>query len=572
MQLTRHSRRWFPAFLIGILVFCGVRSAFAGEPSAAIERPRLIVIIIIDQFRGDYIQAFGDYFTEDGFKKLCREGAWFTNALFDYGPTATGPGHASLSTGSTPAIHGIVGNNWEDLDEGGRGKYCCEDNGVRILGLPAGVEGDGRSPRNLKIATLGDQMKVATDGRSQVWSVSIKDRAAVFTAGRQANGAVWWDNHTGNYVSSTYYFPTLPEWVAALNEAHIADAFFKKPWERAAPASAYRVHLVSATRNDDAWKRYHGNDFPKILGRRSSEPDGEFYTDVYSSPFGNDVVLTAAKRAIEAQQLGTDEDPDLLNVCLSANDVVGHVYGPDSAEVMDCSIRTDAQLAEFLKWLDERVGLDQCIVAVAADHGVGSIPEYVNALGLGGGRLKSGKVEDYVEERLRKRLGDPPADRRYVDNIKFPWLWLDEETLRLAGVDVDRAARAAAEIVHTYEGVNSAYAMKDILERSGSSTSELERQIAKSYCPRRSGQVYIHWQRNWYTNGTAAGHGAAYEYDQHVPVIIRGAGIRPGRYAERVCPTGLAITLCKLLGIDPPAGANGKVLESCLAVEPLTAD
>ena len=560
-------RPWFSALFLGLMMAFGVRPVIADESATAVERPKLVVIIIIDQFRGDYIQAFEDYFTEDGFKKLCREGAWFTNAYYDYGPTATGPGHASLATGSTPAIHGIVGNNWEDLDEGGRGKYCCEDKGVRILGEPAGVTPEGRSPRNLKIATLGDQMKTATDGRSQVWSIAIKDRAAILTAGRKANGAIWWDNDTGNYVSSTYYYPTLPAWVAELNEARIADVFFKKPWDRAAPESAYRVHLVSATRNDAAWKRYHGNDFPKILGRRSSEPDQRFYTDVYSSPFGNDVVFAAAKRAIEAQKLGTDAVPDLLNICLSANDVVGHLYGPDSAEVMDCSIRTDGQVAEFLEWLDGLVGLDQCIVAISADHGVGSIPEYVNALGLGGGRLKSGKVEDYIEERLSKRLGDPPADRRYVDNIKFPWLWLDEETLKLAGVDLDRAARAAAEIVSTYEGVNSAYAVNDIIERSATTTSRLEREIAKSCCPRRSGHVYIHWQRNWYTSGNTAGHGAAYDYDQHVPVIIRGAGIRPGRYAERVSPTGLTFTLCKLLGIDPPAGANGKVLDACLAVE-----
>jgi hypothetical protein len=559
-------QRWMAALLASL--FAASPFGEASESGETPDRPRLVVIIVIDQFRGDYIQAFEDYFTDDGFKKLCREGAWFTNALYDYGPTATGPGHASLLTGSTPSVHGIVGNNWEDLDDGGRSKYCCGDDGERILGLPAGTKSSGRSPRNLESTTLGDQLKAATGDRGQVWTVAIKDRAAILTGGKRADGAIWWDNDTGNYVSSTYYFGELPSWVQGLNTEHVADAHFKKPWDLAAPKSAYRVHLVSAARNDDAWRRYHGNEFPKILGRRSSRPDKSYYTDVYSSPFGNEVVLEAARRAVDGQKLGADSATDLLMVCLSANDVVGHVYGPDSAEVMDCSIRTDRQLAKFLAWVNDRVGLDQCLIAVTADHGVGSIPEYVNALGLGGGRLKSGDVEDYIEAQLRRQLGTPEDGRKYVDNVKFPWLWLDEETLAAEQIEIARAARLAAQIVQTYEGVSSAFAMPDLLDRNHQSTGVLERQIVKSYFPRRSGQVYIHWQRNWYTAGNAAGHGSAYDYDQHVPIIIRGAGIRPGRYGQRVCPTGLTITLCKLLGLDPPAGANGTAYDACLSSAP----
>jgi len=266
-----------------------------------------------------------------------------------------------------------------------------------------------------------------------------------------------------------------------------------------------------------------------------------------------------ARMAVDAEQLGRDEHADLLVVGLSSNDIVGHLYGPDSPEVADCTLRTDRQLARFFDWLDAKVGLDRCIVALSSDHGVAPLPEYANDLGLGGGRFDEDRVERLVEQRLIERYGRPDGDDQYVRNLKMPWLYLDEGALARENVDVKAAARLAAQAAGNYEGVARAFAESDIVSPGFARRGELNRAVANSYHPKRSGHVYVHWRRFWYKGDKQAGHGAAYDYDQHVPVALMGPGIKPGTYSRRIDPTGLTVTLCALLGIDKPPAATGVV-------------
>ncbi len=531
-----------------LLVLCSARYVEAAEPT----KPRLVVLIVVDQFRADYLDALGGGLLKGGFDRLARDGAYFTNAVMPYGVTATGPGHASIGAGTTPSVHGIVGNDWIDIEHGNRAQYCCGDDRERIVGLDEADDHHGRSPRLLCAPTIGEALKTATHGQAHVWGISLKDRAAILPAGRGADGAIWWASSSGRFVSSSYYGLALPAWAQKLNDDKYVDTFFHTKWDRLLPPEAYRAQPVSGRLDPEAYRRYHANTFPKEIGDRSSRPDKAYYADLFASPFGNQLVFEAARRVIKAESLGADDTPDLLTISLSSNDVVGHFFGPESDEVLDCTLRTDRQLEAFFTWLDAEVGLRRCVVALTSDHGVAPIPEYTEALGLGGGRLKSKEVESFVEAALRARVPSR-VEGPFVRDVMLPWLWLNGDKLQAAGISVDDASRLAADALMSHEGIAKAFAAKDILALAPGRGNDLARYVRNSSYPGRSGHVYIHWQRYWYkSGGNRAGHGAAYDYDQRVPVFLMGSGIRPGRYTAPVSPAGIAAVLCRLAGIDSP--------------------
>lgn len=541
-------------FALAFLISLG-----AAARAAQAEPAPLVVVIVIDQFRADYIDAFRDYFGEGGFKRVLHDGAWFSNAHLEYGTTATGPGHASMLTGTPPAVHGIVANDWKEFDGKAHGMYCCGDDGVRILGLPEGARADGRSPRNLRSGTVGDAMRSAFGPSSRIWTVAIKDRAAILMGGRSANGAVWFDD--GNFVTSSYYGSALPDWAATLNRERVADRYFKKTWDRLLPSGLYGPRFVVA-----AGKKRPGGDavFPKTIGSRSDQPDKRYYSEMLNSPFGDDLVLEAARRVVTAEQLGRDEVPDLLCVGCSSNDIVGHAYGPDSDEVMDMTLRTDRQLAEFLSWLDEKVGKGRYLLAITADHGVGPLTEWAEEAGLGGGRLHEKEITKSLNERLAERF-HPESSDALVAAVNLPWIYLNEPAVRAAGLELDRVARAAADAVSSHPGIARAVAVCDLPDSADGSGDDLLDYVRNSYYPGRAGHVYAHWSQYWYKGSKLAGHGAAYEYDQHVPVLLMGAGVQPGHYTQAIRPTGMAATLCALLGIAPPAPQCTAPLKAALA-------
>lgn len=547
-----------PLLVLSFVVAAVAAMPVLGDDSA---RPRLVVVVVVDQLRGDYLGAFEDYFCEGGFRRLMRQGAWFSRAFFEYGATATGPGHATVATGSNPSEHGVVGNDWIEPATNQQ-VYCCGDEKERSVG--GNEKGGQLSPRPLLIDTLGDRLKETSRQRGKVWGLSCKDRGAILSAGRKADGALWLTTQRGELVTSTYYGSTLPDWAADFNKSRYVDRYFGTSWELLLSESVYRHRPYQGVSNDEAFRRIHSGQFPKPLGAGMSAPGPEYYGALVGSPFGNEVLFEAARRLIEAEKLGTDDDTDLVAISLSSNDLIGHLYGPDSAEVMDCTLRTDRQLAEFLDWLDKRVGLDRCLVALSSDHGVGPIAEYSAELGLGGGRLDINGIVKEVEKRLTKRFGEPAKDAKYVRGLLIPWLYLNEQTLRDREADLHEACRIAMEVASQFEGVAAAFSQEQILSADFASGDELRLAVRNSCHPGRSGHVYIHWQKYWYKGKKLAGHGAAHDYDQHVPVLIMGPGIAPGRYDERVSPTGMTPTLCRLLGIDPPKGATGKVYETAL--------
>jgi predicted AlkP superfamily pyrophosphatase or phosphodiesterase len=616
--MSRKAARIAVITVLWLLTIASVATAGASGPSAlglSGPPPRLVVVISIDQFRGDYLTRFADLWLPavgvagapgqetpgkvGGFRYLMERGAYFTDARHDHYPLFTGPGHAVLLTGAPPYKSGIVGNSWFDRDLGRR-RYCVGDDASPVVGT-AGAEGaagtadamgasraadassatlgaarasatrastppmatglsrSGVSPATLRVSTVGDELKMATGGRAKVWGLALKDRAAVLMAGRMADGALWFDDESGAWISSRFYRPdgTLPPWVAAWNAERHADAWFGKQWTLSVPAAA----LARAWTPGGRWAAppsHLGAGFPHRVDGGGTRPGKDFYNAFATTPFGNDFTLDMARELIRREGLGQGEVPDLLAINLSSNDYVGHAYGPDSPEVLDTAVRTDRQLADFFAFLDQAVpgGLGGVLLAVTADHGVAPVPGAAREAKLPAGAFDEEAVAAAAERALQAAYG--PG--KWVTALVEANLYLD-----LAALDAHQVQHAAAEdvaaaAVSRLPGIYAAYGRTRILEGRLPRTDVGDR-IERSFHPKVSGDVVLVSEPFW-VPGKLSGttHGTPYAYDTHVPLLLAGPGIRPGRYAARVSTLDLAPTLADLLGVLPPAGSEGRIL------------
>lgn len=553
-------------------MFCfGLAAVVMGLPSAALaagssqKETRLVVLIVVDQLRADFITRFATHFGEDGFRRLTRDGAHFVNAYYSYGSSATAPGHATISTGRIPRQHGIVGNTWY-LAGSSQGAVADE----LCTSVPPG-EGQGRSPRNLIGQTLGDQIKVS-DVRSRVFSVSLKDRAAVFMGGHAADLALWWDLRTGDFVSSTYYGAELPPYVVEFNGAHVTDGFSGRQWRRLLKDEAYAgCHPINR-----AWPggaRGLGPAFPHVLPTVEGESDYAFHSALWCTPFGNDLVFDMAERILKQEELGRRPAVDMLCIGLSSNDLCGHYYGPESPEVMDMTVQTDRQIAAFLSTLEDQVGLDHCLIALTGDHGVTTVPPLAQEMKLGGGRLDLKDIRNRLDGRLKRMLGleaDGADGQSIVSGVNLPWVYLDPSVL--GGLSEDRRRgliHEAAVFLRGIEGIEAVYT-DDELSGPTPSPTDGHRYLAwRCYHPERSGQLYVQLRPFWYkVDNKIAGHTSGSNHDRHVPIILYGPRIRPGRYFSPARPSDIAVTLAAILGIEPPSDATGVVLHEALDTRP----
>ncbi len=529
---------------------------------------KLAVVVVIDQLRADYLTRFGDLFGDGGFRLLTERGAWFTNCHYENGVTKTGPGHASIATGANPAVHGIVGNDWyERVDGKLKATLCVGDSSSKTVGLPAGVSFAGASPYRLLTDTLADRLKTASP-KSRVLSCSLKDTAANLAAGRSADGVYWWHTGSGTMITSEFHAKTMPEWARSFNEQRSVDRFFGQPWTRFADPAEYDRRC----RRDDfsyEWGHYYteSNDFPHTLGKSCAEKaKTAYYRALYASPFGNDVLFDFTRRGIEAMELGRRGVTDLLLVSLSSNDLVGHAYGPLSHEVMDVTLRTDRQLATFFQYLDERVGLENCVIALTGDHGAGMVPEYAEEKKLGGGRLNATMVADAINDALVAAVGAPAGGESYVAGIAMPWVYLDHAMLKDQNVSTDKLRTILQKLAKDQAGYDAFFVADDIRRSdfAAAAADALRVRVKNCYFAGRSGDVYVHVAKNWYAGGLAAGHGSAHAYNTHVPLLLFGRGINPGKHDTPAAPTDIAPTMARLLGIPKPTKATGRVLTEAL--------
>ena len=487
------------------------------------QQPKLVLLVVVDQFRYDYLTRFRDRYTR-GFNQLLTNGAVFENANLDHYPTVTAIGHATTLSGATPALSGIIGNDWYDRESHER-VLSISDDTVTLIG----GSGSGASPRRLLVSTIGDQLKIAHPGASHVVGISLKDRSAILPAGHMADGAYWYDTKDGGFVSSTYYFPDLPQWVKSFNERRPADKFVGAEWSIAG-APAKRSHL------------------PTTAGPN-------LYNAIFDSPFGNELLEDFAEAAIAGEKLGEHGSTDLLSVSFSSNDAVGHAFGPDSPEVKDISIKTDQVLGKLFSYIDRQVGMQNVLVILTADHGVAPLPEDLGKWKMPGGRMSSAHLFDPVKSALEAKFGK--GEWILYTAGTSPYLNLD--LIRSKGLDEVEVRRVAARAAAAVPHVARVYT-RDQLLNGEVQHDPVSNRVARSFNPERSGDLEILLEPYWIRTAEGTTHGTPYSYDTHIPLIFMGPWVRPGRYPENVTLNDLAPTLATILQIQTPSGSVGRVL------------
>jgi len=523
-------QRIIPA-LLAIVMLASLPASFASAYNA---HPKLVVVIIIDQFRGDYLERYRDQFGEGGFRLLLDHGANFTECNYDYANTRTAPGHATLFTGAYSSGHGIVANEWWDSKK----KHMVtsvEDDDVKLVG----TDGDkiGASPHNLLADTLGDELKLATQGKARVFTLSLKDRAAILPGGFAADAAFWIDPKSGAWITSTYYRPNLPKWAQDFNAANRAAKY----WDR-------------------DWKNANGDLLRSTAHRKGKDgSDAGFYDVVGSTPFANEYELEFAKELVIYENLGAGQATDLLAISLSPNDILGHQVGPDSPEMAAMALALDRELADFFNFLGHQVGLANTWIALSADHGVSALPDAAKKLRIPAANLDAGKLEARINSALTAKFSHSAS---YI-KLDYPVAWLDQEAFAAAHVKEHDAETAVGEAMKQ-AGLRD-YFTKSQLAAGEVPDTALGRKFLHSYSP--EGGWYVMGVPEIYTVGASKGtdHASPYTYDTHVPLAFYGLPFLPGTYRTHAEPVDLAVTLASLLGINAPTHAAGRVLTEALA-------
>ncbi len=568
-------RRILALSLILVLAAVNFGQRPTTKTQAGPKRPRLVLLIAVDQFRYDYLERFGDLFAANGLRRLLRDGASWPQSNYDHTPTYTAPGHATMMTGAYPAQTGIIGNEWPDRSVGKR-VTSVSDTSVQLLG----ATGNGSSPHRLLSSTLGDELRLASGDRTKVIGISIKDRSAILPAGRHANAAYWFNN--GNMVSSTYYFKELPSWVVNFNNGKQADQYFGKKWERLLPEKEYLEH---AGPDAPPWEKIGAapgdtNTFPHTITGGLTAPGPAFYLHLDHSPFINELLLSFVRQAITNEQLGEDSYTDVLTISFSGHDYVGHRYGPYSQEVMDVTLRIDRQIGELLDFVNTKVGLANTLVAFTADHGVAPIPEHATALKLDGGRLNVTELVKQMRAAIsakynpQRKMPDPTEDYIYKyedvnDSLRDAFynsnLYFNYDALKRDDVNLAEIAEVAGAAALTFPGIARYFTRSQLLRGATSPGDPIERRVLHGFNPARSGDlILIMHPYKFMGDLLPSTHGSPYTYDTNVPTIIMGPGLNPGRYLEPASPADIAPTLAALLRITPPTNATGRVLIEAL--------
>jgi len=525
--------------LIFLLAFV---PAFIGLPvrafaSAYNAHPKLVVVIVIDQFRGDYLERYRDQFGDSGFRLLLDHGAYFPNCNFNYANTRTAPGHATLFTGAYSNGHGIADNEWWDQKKR-RMVTSVEDDGTKLLGVPGGKTGS--SPHNLLADTLGDELKLATHGKARVFGVSLKDRAAVLPAGFAGDGAYWIDEESGAWITSTYYRADLPKWAQDFNSSRPA-----KYWDR-------------------EWKDGQGTVLRSTAHRKETNGSAaSFFEVIGSTPFADEYEFEFAKELMVYENVGRGPATDLLSISLSATDILGHQVGPDSREMQQMVLDLDRELADFINFLGHRIGLANVWIALSADHGVSSLPDEVKKLRIPAANLGSKKLEAELNREITAKFS-PGHPASYV-KLSYPLAWLDPDAFTSSRVREHDAEVAVGEAMKQ-TGVREYYTKSQLAQGEVSNTP-MGRKYLNSYSPQ--GSWFVMGVPDFYAVGPSKGtdHASPYNYDTHVPLAFYGLPFQPGTYRTNSDPVDLAATLASLLGINAPTHSVGRVLTEALATQ-----
>jgi len=541
---------------IAAFIICGVLSlslqaqtTTKQTPQKANKQPKLIVGIVVDQMRYDYLAKYYSKFSENGFKKLLNQGFNCKNTNYNYAPTYTGPGHASIYTGTTPAYNGIIGNNWY-VRETGKVIYVTDDATEQTVGSPS-IKPGKMSPRNLISSTIGDELRLFTNMKSRVIAVSLKDRSAILPGGHLSNGSYWFDSESGNFITSTYYTKELPQWVTNFNAQHLADKYLSNPWNTLLPIQQYTESAADDNPYEGLYKGETKPVFPHNLPGMYSKTD---YEVLRSTPFGNSIVKDIALTALKAENLGKGDYTDFLAISFSSTDYIGHKMGPQSVEIEDTYLRLDLDIAEIINTLEKSYGKDGFLLFLTADHAAAYVPAQLMDLKMNAGYFSTKVFSDSLKIYLNKTY----SDTNLISNIINNQIYLNRPMIKQKNIDLKKMEEDIVSLALTFKGVANAYTT---WQMNGEALKNKSAGLMQNgYYIKRSGDIAILLEPQWLDDFTHTGtsHGTTYSYDTQVPLLWYGWNIKAGYTREPVAITDIASTIASLLNIMPPNACTGK--------------
>lgn len=529
-------------FLLGLGL-----AMFLFSDAQKVQRPKLVVGMVVDQMRWDYLYRFQDRYGSDGFMRLLREGFTCENTFIPYTPTYTAAGHTSVYTGSVPALNGIMGNNWYSREKK-RNVYCTEDDSVRTIGSTSAA--GKMSPANLWSSTITDELRMAENFRGKTIAIALKDRGAILPGGHTANAAYWFDNTTGGFITSSFYMEQLPGWVQGFNARRLPDQYLAQNWNTLYSINTYRQSTADVKPYESNLPG-EDNSFPHITeGLTQNKYEAFRYT-----PYGNTFTFEMARAAIQNEQLGKSKDgTDFLALSFSSTDYAGHHFGPNSIEVEDTYLRLDKELGAFLKYLDATVGKGQYLLFLTADHGVAHVPGFVREHRMPGGGLDDAVIRRQINDSLRQYY---KAD--LIEQVINYQIYLNHDLITRNKLDMEEVKSFITARLLKYHGIAAVYDLSSL--KSSLVPAQLQMMLSNGYNQKLSGDLQFLFKPQWFDGGnTGTTHGTWNPYDAHIPLLWFGWKIKPGQLTREVYMSDIAPTLASLLKIQMPNAAVGKVI------------
>ncbi|WP_439489973.1 alkaline phosphatase PafA [Algoriphagus sp.] len=510
------------------------------------QKPKIVVGIIVDQMRQDYLYRFADRYSEGGFKRMMKDGFMLKNGHYNYIPTYTGPGHASIYTGTTPATHGIIGNDWyvKRLDQM---IYCAGDTTVANTG---GSASNGFiSPKNMHTTTVTDELRIATQKRSKVVGVAIKDRGASLPAGHMGD-AYWFDSKTGEFMTSSYYYDKLPEWVTKFNERKIVDKYLAQTWNTLYPIETYTASIADDNEFEGIFSGKDSPTFPYDLNELR-KTNGEFGL-ISSTPYGNTMTLDFALAALEGEKLGMGEETDFLALSFSSPDYIGHRFGPQSKEIEDTYLRLDQEIERLFDYLDKTYGKDQYLMFLTADHAVAEVATHMISENVPAGNLKTSEMRTALLDYITSQYGEGD----WIKNVSNNQLFLNHTLIADKKLNLEDFENEIAQFLVKIDGIKEVYTGTAMRTREFTMGNAMRLQMG--YNHKASGDILLVLEPAWLNGGDrGTSHGTGYTYDTNIPMVFYGWKVPQGESSRHVSITDITPTLCMMLDIKLPNGANG---------------
>ncbi len=516
------------------------------KPNVLPKRPKLVVGIVVDQMRYEYLYKYADRYVDGGFKRLMKEGINCQENHYNYAPTVTAAGHTSVYTGSVPAVHGIVGNDWTDVASGKK-VYCTEDSTVKTVGT-TGKTG-WMSPKNMWTSTITDQLKMAQNYKSKTIAIALKDRGAILPGGHTANAAYWYDSKEGRWISSSFYFNELPSWVQSFNAEERALKYIQKGWNTLYPIETYVQSAEDENKFEGKLPGEKSTSFPHEL------KGGNPLEVIRTTPYGNSITKDFALKALENEKLGKNGTSDFLAISFSSTDYVGHSFGPQSIELEDTYLRLDKDIAEILTYLDAQYGKDQVLVFLTADHAVAEVPGYANSKKLPGGVFdRNASISD-----MKKAINQAFGNVDLLVGEENSQLYFNHNLMEKMGIDAKKLFDVVRKSYQKQAGFSELINLKDI--QGANLNAQYTQLIINGYHPARSGDFMILLKPSWFMGSqTGTTHSTLYSYDTHVPLLFYGWKVKPAEIIKRTSISDISVTLANWLHIMEPSGSIGNVI------------